>query len=111
MSLGDGALPSGLNQFVAATAAGTANIGYQEVFFGRGVTHTAPQFCRLNGVGGSGTNIAGGSLCMAGGKGTTHAIQPTELRGCMRDPSTKEHFLIANVGRACGCGRDKLIQT
>lgn len=40
------------------------------VYIGKGITHATPRGFVLNATGGSGTDIAGGSLTIAGGKGT-----------------------------------------
>lgn len=52
------------------------SVGYPcaNVFWGKGrTTHATPTAVTLNGTGGSGTNIAGGALQIAGGKGTGNA--------------------------------------
>ncbi len=60
------------NQFVSGGA--TAGAGYiSNVFFGSGVTDTSPTGFTLNATGGSGTDIAGASLTIAGGKATGNA--------------------------------------
>ena len=57
------------------TAAGQCVIGgnaagITSVFIGNGVTHGTPDSVTYNATGGSGTNIAGANLILAGGKGT-----------------------------------------
>ena len=42
-------------------------------FFGKGVTHATPAAFTIQATGGSGTNIAGATLALAGGKGTGNA--------------------------------------
>ena len=54
------------NQFVS----GSGTIPVDNVFFGKGSTHATPTAYTINGTGGSGTNIAGANLVLAGGKGT-----------------------------------------
>jgi len=44
-----------------------------ETYFGNGITNAAPANYSINGTGGSGTNIAGAHLDLAGGKGTGNA--------------------------------------
>lgn len=59
----------GANQFVAgSSAANTAWI--DNVYFGSGVTDTAPKSVTYNATGGSGANVAGANIAIAGGKGT-----------------------------------------
>jgi len=58
------------NQFVAG---GTAS-AMTDVYFGKGVTNASPTTWTLNGTGGSGTNIAGGAVSIAGGRGTGSGI-------------------------------------
>ena len=53
-------------QFVAGRTEAPIN----NVYFGKGVTHATPTSYTINGTGGSGTNIAGASICIAGGQGT-----------------------------------------
>jgi hypothetical protein len=57
---------SAANQFVS----GSGTIPIDNVFFGKGSTHATPTAYAINGTGGSGTNIAGANLVLAGGKGT-----------------------------------------
>ena len=62
-------------QFVAGSgvdidADGVYPFELTEVFFGRGVTSTVTGAYTINGTGGSGTDIAGGDLQLAGGMGT-----------------------------------------
>ena len=57
------------NQFIAGDTAGPIN----NVYFGRGREAAAPSSYTINGTGGSGTNIAGANLQLAGGKGTGNA--------------------------------------
>jgi hypothetical protein len=63
------ALPTAANQVVISPS-GSSNTGGEFVFFGKGVTHATPTAYTINGTGGSGTNIAGAALNLAGGKGT-----------------------------------------
>lgn len=57
---------SAANQFVVAPV--------NDVYFGNGVSSSAPFSFTLNATGGVGTNIAGGALRIAGGKGTGSAL-------------------------------------
>lgn len=54
----------------------TGLLGFQgtDAYFGNGVVNAAPASYVLNGTGGSGTNIAGANLDLAGGKATGNAI-------------------------------------
>lgn len=54
------------NTFVAGGTGGAIN----DVFFGRGITDATPTAYTLNGSGGSGSDISGANLQLAGGKGT-----------------------------------------
>lgn len=54
------------NQFVSGSDA----YPISNVFFGEGVTNATPTAYTINGTGGSGTDIAGANLQLAGGKGT-----------------------------------------
>ncbi len=67
--LGRGVTNTAAYQFVA----GSGSYPMTNVFFGGGVTHATPTAWTLNGTGGAGTNIAGGALQIAGGKGTGNA--------------------------------------
>lgn len=57
------------NQFVAGSNTAAMN----DVFFGKGVVNATPSAYTINGTGGSGTDIAGAGLQLAGGKGTGNA--------------------------------------
>lgn len=65
---GDGFPTGGANTFIA----GGDNVSYQilDVHFGKGYASAAPTAYTINGTGGSGTNIAGEDVVLAGGKGT-----------------------------------------
>ena len=54
---------------------GTIQFIGPESYFGNGVTNAAPSDYIINATGGSGTDIAGADLILAGGKGTGNAIQ------------------------------------
>lgn len=71
IALGQSANASSVNHFVAGSTATDAFIS--NVFIGNGITAAAPQSVVYNATGGSGTNIAGASLSLAGGKGTGNA--------------------------------------
>lgn len=66
IALGRNAATTTNNQLVA----GADTYFISNLFFGNGVTSTAPQSYIINGTGGSGTDIAGGAVTIAGGKGT-----------------------------------------
>ena len=74
IALGYNATTTASNQLVIGSAytSGTGmyiNNGY----FGSGVTDTSPQSFTLNATGGSGSNVTGANLYLAGGKGTGNA--------------------------------------
>ena len=68
--LGRDATSTAANQLVVGSTNGPINEGY----FGRGVVAVAPSTFSLNATGGSGSNIAGANLVLAGGKGTGSAL-------------------------------------
>jgi hypothetical protein len=67
IALGFLASAASANHFVA----GGDGVGViNEVFFGKGITSATPTAYTINGTGGSGVDINGGNLILAGGKGT-----------------------------------------
>lgn len=66
IALGYSAATTAANQLVIGSSADAI----QNVFIGKGVTNTTPTGFTLQATGGSGTNIAGASTTIAGGKGT-----------------------------------------
>lgn len=66
VALGRTATNTATNQFVA----GATTYHINDVYFGSGVTSASPVNYALNGTGGSGTDITGGNVTIAGGKGT-----------------------------------------
>ena len=70
IAIGYAAVPSASNQCVIG---GTSLATLFDMYFGKGVTHATPIPTAINAGGGSGTNIAGGALRLAGGKGTGNA--------------------------------------
>ncbi len=66
IAIGNGATATANDQFVVSSGSTTA----MDVYFGNGVTAASPQGFYLNGTGGSGTNVAGGVVNIAAGKGT-----------------------------------------
>lgn len=70
VAIGSSASASGANEFVCGATGAEIN----NVYFGGGKTAVSPSGWSLNGTGGSGTNIAGGSLTLAGGKATGNAV-------------------------------------
>ena len=64
-----------IGRFASATAtaqfiAGSSSYPASDIYFGKGVTNATPTTWVVNGTGGSGTNISGGSITIAGGRGT-----------------------------------------
>lgn len=53
---------------------GSGNPAITDVYFNKGVVHATPTAWTLNGTGGSGTDIAGGKLQLAGGKPTGSGV-------------------------------------
>ncbi|MFA6256695.1 MAG: hypothetical protein WCT29_00065 [Candidatus Paceibacterota bacterium] len=68
-ALGYGATTSATGQFVLGSNAANIN----DAYLGQGVTAATPSGFSINASGGSGTNIAGANLTLAGGKGTGNA--------------------------------------
>ncbi len=66
IAIGANATATAANQFVA----GGASFPASNVYFGNGVTNASPSGYVINGTGGTGSNIAGGSVTIAGGLGT-----------------------------------------
>lgn len=64
--LGAGATSTAGAQFVS----GSSSYPMTDVYFGKGVTNATPTAYAINGTGGSGSNIAGADINIAGGKGT-----------------------------------------
>lgn len=69
IAFGREATTTAANQLVA----GSSSYPLDNLYFGKGVTNASPTAYTINGTGGSGTNIAGGALQLAGGKGTGNA--------------------------------------
>lgn len=67
--LGRASVSTAANQFVA----GSDSTAITTVFFGRGVVSATVTNVVINGTGGSGTDIAGGNLTIAGGRNTGSA--------------------------------------
>ena len=68
--MGRRATSTASNQFVA----GSSLAAMSNVYFGLGATSTAPTAYTINGTAGSGTDIAGGGLQLAGGAATGNAV-------------------------------------
>ena len=64
--IGRFALATAANQFVA----GSSSSSRTNLYWGNGVTHATPVAYTVNGTGGSGTDIAGADINIAGGIGT-----------------------------------------
>jgi|GEM_PF-6368433 len=69
MAFGRAAVNTAANQLLF----GGPTYGISSAYFGEGVTDASPVSFTLNATGGSGTNIAGGALTLAGGIGTGSA--------------------------------------
>jgi len=69
ISIGKGATASAANQWVV----GGNGTEIREAYFGESVTNASPLSFSMNATGGTGTNIAGADLYLAGGKGTGNA--------------------------------------
>ena len=67
--LGTQAVATASAQFIA----GSSGYPIDNVYFGKGAVNATPTAYTINGTGGSGTDIAGGALNIAGGKGTGNA--------------------------------------
>ena len=67
--LGSTAVNTAANQFVAGSSASPLN----NVYFGKGVNNATPTAYAINGTAGTGTNIGGGALNLAGGASTGNA--------------------------------------
>lgn len=65
-AIGRGSTTTAGNQFVS----GSGTLPINNVYFGKGVTNASPSAYAVNGTGGSGADIAGGDLNLAGGRGT-----------------------------------------
>lgn len=68
-----GAVFSGTNNFIA----GTSPHPMTNIWFGKGVYNATPTDYTINGTGGSGADIAGAAVNLAGGKGTGTGIPGT----------------------------------
>jgi len=66
IAIGRAASATATAQFIAGSSLYPAS----DIYFGKGVTNATPTTWVANGTGGSGTNISGGSVTIAGGRGT-----------------------------------------
>jgi hypothetical protein len=73
IAMGRGATNTASNQLVIGSSTGGALNSISSIFFGSGVTATAPVDYTINGTGGSGTDIGGGDVTIAGGRATGNA--------------------------------------
>lgn len=64
--MGRSAANTAANQFVA----GSSSFPISNIFFGKGVVNATPTAYTINGTGGTGSNIAGAAVVLAGGKST-----------------------------------------
>lgn len=69
VALGYGSTTVGNNQFVSGSNAAPIN----NVYFGKGVTNAEPSSYTINGTGGNGENVVGGSVYLAPGRSTGSA--------------------------------------
>ena len=69
IALGGLATTTATNQLVV----GASLLPISDIYFGKGVVNATPTAYAINGTGGSGTDIAGAALQLAGGKGTGNA--------------------------------------
>jgi hypothetical protein len=69
IAIGRDATTTAANQLVI----GSSGFPVSDVYLGKGATNAAPTSYTINGTGGSGTNISGGALLLAGGRGTGNA--------------------------------------
>lgn len=72
--LGSNAVGTAAHQFVAGGPTGSTANWISDVYFGAGVLDSAPVGYTIHGTGGSGTDITGGDLQLAGGQGTGSAL-------------------------------------
>jgi hypothetical protein len=81
--------------------AGSTATQINNVYFGKGKIAGSPTAAAINGTGGSGSNVAGASLDLCGGKGTGTAV-PGEVRVRVSTPTGSGSTLqtLANVWRA-----------
>lgn len=70
IALGRGATATTSNTMVI----GAASYSITDLFIGKGVTTASPSTITLNATGGSGTNVAGAALVLAGGRGTGSGV-------------------------------------
>jgi hypothetical protein len=105
--LGSNATATASNQFVAGSNSYVIN----DVFFGQGVTNTAPSGYTINGTGGTGTNIAGGDLKLAGGIGTGSGVGGTVIvQGVTTGSSGATANTLVDVATFAGEGTHLLMQ-
>lgn len=69
LALGWGSACTANNQMVA----GSGGISVTDIYFGNGVVHSTPYGATVNVSGGTGTDVAGAALTLAGGKSTGNA--------------------------------------
>jgi len=76
----------------------------KDIYIGRGVTNTSPQKITYHGTGGNGTDIIGGELTIAGGKGTGAGIGGsvsifTSATGIAGTGLNASHLILGVFGR------------
>jgi hypothetical protein len=70
IAIGPSSATTGNGQVVIGGNSGGTEYNYTDLYLGSGVTDANPQSARIHATGGSGTNIQGASLSIAGGVGT-----------------------------------------
>jgi hypothetical protein len=109
IAIGPSAAATASNQLVISAL--TASGGIRNAYLGNGVTDAGPLSITLNATGGSGTNIAGADMVIAGGKGTGNAaggrvILQTSTAGASSATlqTLATNWQIQNAGNAVGHG-------
>ena len=74
MTIGGRSVATASNQFVCGATNHHQGTVINDVYFGNGVTNSSPVDYTYNGTGGNGSDIPGGSVSLAGGKGTGSGI-------------------------------------
>lgn len=101
------------NAFVAGAASAFNDFSILDVYFGNGVSHATPTNYTIHGVGGLGTNIAGGALILAAGKSTGSATPAAfKIQSTVAGSSSSTAQTLADVVTVQGVATGNvLIQT
>ena len=101
-----GAVSTAANQMVC----GSNTYPIDSVFFGKGATNASPTAAAINGTGGSGSNIAGANLTLAGGihtgtpasPGSGHVILSTSIAGAAASAvnTLVQRFIVNGLRKA-----------